>query len=149
MTGLVHLHPFLYVYHPYSLSGSLVRPFHFAVPLHLANACCSFVFKPFGRADLKDLHKFLGSQPKRSKKKKKIQVQRFSPSKTDYKNIPWPSLFMPFYSLQQVFTAEPCSSPRNCGTALQLLKCKWPDPNLGRFQRNRSDVALNTYGNMF
>lgn len=95
LTGLVHPHPFLYVYHPYSLSGSPVRPFHFALPLHLANACCSFVFKPFGRADLKDLHKFLGSQPKRSKKKKKIQVQRFSPSKT-IKIFPGPACLCHF-----------------------------------------------------
>lgn len=115
-----------------------------------SNARCSSACQPFGRTDLKDLHKFSVSQPKKvGGKKNGIKHSDFSPHKTGFKNSPCPSLFMLLHTLQQVFTAELCSSPRNCSTALEQLKCKWTDPNLGRCKRNGSDVTLNTYGNVF
>ena len=85
LTVLAHLFllcPFLNVYNPYSPSVLLIRPLNFALMTlcftcrmrKLANGCCSFVFKPSWRADLEDLHNFLGSRPKGKKKESGIMI---------------------------------------------------------------------------
>lgn len=87
LANLFLLCPFLNVYHPYRPSILLIRPFKFALMTlcftcrvrKLANGCCIFVFKPFWRADLKDLHIFFRLTIKG--KKKGIKYNDFLPPK--------------------------------------------------------------------
>lgn len=103
LANLFLLCPFLNVYHPYRPSILLIRPFKFALMTlcftcrvrKLANGCCIFVFKPFWRADLKDLHIFFRLTIKG--KKKGIKYNDFLPPKLAWKILPGSA----FYAILQ------------------------------------------------